>query len=274
MGVKRKASSFESDYTSLQQHPSSPPSMTFSSNTSSPDSMVTEPFHSTFDSHVPSLSCAPWHNSRTHKRVRDNRPDQDQIHTDTVRRLFQAQKTQQQTEDAMMMDGDDYYHGSSLPSPPIEEEDMYDSPQTDLQAPEANQRSLHDFFGRRSHPVKHVPHDDLPPTPPCLNDDSMALEPSPFPCANTQSLLRPPTPQELSAGAPAPVHVGMLLRERPSMGFLSSLNTTPPPSRDEKVVEEAQVGYLPCDFRSKVEMEFLFGATASRSGHGEAMVIG
>jgi hypothetical protein len=278
MGLKRKASSLECDYAYQQQQPFSPPSMTFSSTTSSPDSMITEPFHTTSAYHLPITSNAPWLHSRTRKRVRDNRPDESQIHSDTVRKLFEAQKPHHSQEDAMMMDTDDFYQHHSLPTPPMEvEEEMIEDPTsmdaietvaaTDLLVPEANQRSLHDFF--RRHQQDRQPN-ELPTTPPAIIESTVPLY--------TQQILfttRPPTQQEIAAGAPAPV-----LRQRSSMGVLGEINT-PPPSRDEQhETDEVQPaftgGVLACGFRSKVEIEAgLFGGIGVDVGAGgDAMVMG
>ncbi|KPI39817.1 uncharacterized protein AB675_3457 [Cyphellophora attinorum] len=278
MGLKRKASSLECDYAfHQQQQPSSPPSMTFSSTTSSPDSMITEPFHTTSTYHLPITTNAPWLNSRTRKRVRDNRPDESQIHSDTVRKLFEAQKPHLPQEDAMMMDSDDFYQNNSLPTPPMDvEEEMAEDPANedasaaataDLLVPEANQRSLHDFF-RRQQPHQQV--NVFPLTPPAVVESTVPLY--------TQQILfttRPPTQQEIAAGAPAPV-----LRQRSSMGVLGEINT-PPPSRDEQQdPSEGQStfagGVLACGFRSKVEIEAgLFGGIGVDVASGaDAMVMG
>ena len=109
--------------------------------------MCTEPYHlPLLESQWPSATeYAPWLNVRTRKRVRDNRPSEEQIHHATIQKLFNAQK--QEVKDTQMA-----FH-------PVEEEtfpmdidmdiDMLDDGESAVQAilpPEPNQRSIHDFF--------------------------------------------------------------------------------------------------------------------------------
>ena len=235
--------------------------------------MITEPFHTTFNYHLLPASNAPWLNSRTRKRVRDNRPDETQIQFDTVRRLFQAQRPQQHQAEDSTMDGLDYYNSPTAASPPIgehmHERETFPMATPDLDVPEANQRSLHDFFGSRVPRKQQFSHSHS-------NSITFELE---HHRQQQGSTARPPTPQEISAGAPAPV----FLRERSSMGFLSSINTSPAPSHDEREIYEdipatlggivggmaTGGGFLPCDFRSRADVEAMMGAC-----RGDAMVMG
>lgn len=188
MGLKRKASALEFDafqQSQWPQHasfntfhqPSSPPSLTSDSASpaSSPSSMDTEPFHTlpshseaSYFTHAPN---APWLHTRTRKRVRDNRPSESQIHDATMRRLFDAQRAHHQhhtMEDAPMMeDGADMPLGHNmmdtfsepaiLPSPTLLDDEAQEMQLEDYAinlsvcggAPEANQRSIHDFFARQ-----------------------------------------------------------------------------------------------------------------------------
>lgn len=224
MGLKRKASALELDFhstlplqaqwqqqnslqTTFHNHqPSSPPSLTSSAGSpgSSPSSMSTEPYHTTLQnafspsSYFSPTPAAPWLHTRTRKRVRDNRPSETQIHTTTMRLLFDAQRPHtQQSDDATMMMLDDY---SPVPEPiimPFDDNTISlddDAQMTHLDtAPEANQRSIHDFFARQK---------------------GKEREQQPVVAASSHSVV-----QRLQHELHAP-----LLREKRSFGVLSGMN--------------------------------------------------
>jgi non-ribosomal peptide synthetase component F len=115
--------------------------------------MDTEPFHTTL--HQPnadaSYFAAPWLNSRTRKRVRDSRPSELQIHHDTVRRLFAAQR--QDDTGMMMVDLEEpaqsFHEPYIVANDSAEQEAMVEEADVAIGVPEANQRSIHDFFARQ-----------------------------------------------------------------------------------------------------------------------------
>ncbi|ETN38519.1 uncharacterized protein HMPREF1541_06554 [Cyphellophora europaea CBS 101466] len=248
MGLKRKASALELDSFLLRsqqlqssqhtqthsfpsfQQASSPPSLTSDSASpgSSPSSMHTEPFHSALTQYntMPSYSNyaphAPWLHTRTRKRVRDNRPSQSQIHAATLQRLFSAQRSHAFGEDAMMLDDmepDMHTEPMIVPEECFQTDDDGTLQQQDvmasveLGAPEANQRSLHDFFARQKgkQPAVTLP---LPPPLPLLE------------------------PQ---------------LRERRSFGVLGMMNAGSVEPEVEPLAPKALTPgacCLPCDFRT------------------------
>jgi hypothetical protein len=180
--------------------------------------MDTEPYHSTLPppTHQTFHPTAPWLNSRTRKRVRDNRPSESQIHHDTVRRLFTAQQqcvipmTTAADRDMMMILDDDsapsftepYILPSPSAEPMLEDEEDYCHNAAPIGVPEANQRSIHDFFARQKGKER---------------EDRDAHHPRP---------LTAPTPALAVPIITTEAEPQLLLRERRSFGVLSGMNHT------------------------------------------------
>ena len=96
------------------------------------------------------IAGAPYFNSRTRKRFRDNRPPEDIIHERTLQKLYSAQKTRQQgfgSEDTHHVAAHNacpeathhlrhHTHGELISGPPVRVEIT----------PERNQRSIDGFF--------------------------------------------------------------------------------------------------------------------------------
>ncbi|KFY26202.1 hypothetical protein V493_04231 [Pseudogymnoascus sp. VKM F-4281 (FW-2241)] len=116
MVLKRKRSDSEMSSPSYSMSPSPTQSGT----------MATAPYMSHFGHEITPLHLS----SRTRKRVRDNRPSEDQIHENTLNLLFSAQKHQQQAE----------------PTYP-------QAPTTPMSAPPQQQSSLHSFWALPARPT-------------------------------------------------------------------------------------------------------------------------
>jgi len=153
MGIKRKASVFE-------ESPLSPeaPSSTTPSLASSPcSSMSTHtPLHG---ENVPydfwTMGGLPYLNLRTRKRFRDDRPSEEKIYENTLKKLYDAQRREEiaVVDDSM-----------------IDDADMTDEPTIMTMEPkERNQMSIESFFGKSSAkkpheetPERHRPHEQTP----------------------------------------------------------------------------------------------------------------
>lgn len=221
----------------------------------------------TYNYHLQPASTAPWLHQRTRKRVRDNRPSSTQIHADTVRKLFDAQRVHiSHQDDAMMLD-DTCPYTSSKETPYVAYDDLHSSEREEMeqdtlppsQPTPPSQRRIRDFFAPRPQSAPHSSH-------------TISIHP------------RSPTPQEISAGAPAPV-----LRERSSMGVLGGMNTPSPTTEGVfdlgqhsgavqvvgagmnvgAVAAVAAGSCLPIDFRSAALLQW-----EGRRSEVDAMVMG
>jgi hypothetical protein len=240
---------------SISQPQSSPPSLM--SDSMSVSSMDTEPYNTAadtpsdyFDSNT--TTHAPWLNMRTRKRVRDNRPTEREIHSSTLTKLFSAARAARRSDDsAMSLDDDEVM----LPEIQMQYEDpgevqVYD-PDSDLSmgmasAPEANQRSLHDFFPR--HKGKEKVMAPAAVSSPMLSSPPTRLDGSSLrDMAGTMGVLEAQTTQQL--------------RERRSMGFLGGMNGAGrvgcgdegPASMERGRSLPASGSRLPIDFRALSE---------------------
>jgi hypothetical protein len=216
--------------------------------------MDTEPFHSLllapshnepFQQHA-SYFAAPWLHTRTRKRVRDNRPaDEGQIHSDTVRRLFDAQRGALNQrggfgEDLAMATGLEDTAMSAFMEPHIltavadkmdveAMEAMEEVENCSIGAPEANQRSIHDFFARMKGKER---------------EESPVIHAEPVVAASLAEVQQ----QQLSP-----------LKEKRSFGVLSGMNGASGTGEATGLYHDAAAvlsgamsasSCLPCDFRS------------------------
>ena len=146
--MKRKASNFEED--DLYALPHNPRSTTPSPASSSPLSTSTIQSSSRDAQHPHDLyrvKAVPYWNSRTRKRYRDNRPNEESIHESTLKKLYDAQRLH--LDETMPMtdvlgldeqDGRTEYDAEMTDDPPEAE-----IPHTI----QRNQQSIDAFFGRR-----------------------------------------------------------------------------------------------------------------------------
>jgi hypothetical protein len=217
--------------------------------------MDTEPFHSLLlaPSHndpsqqYASYFAAPWLHTRTRKRVRDNRPaDESQIHSDTVRRLFDAQRGALNQrggfgEDLAMATGPEdtamsAFMDAHILTADADEMDveamgaMEEVENCSIGAPEANQRSIHDFFARMK---------------------GKEREEAPVIHANTVVAASLVEVQQQQQSSP--------LREKRSFGVLSGMNGASGTGEATGLYHDAAAvlsgamsasSCLPCDFRS------------------------
>jgi hypothetical protein len=149
--MKRKASAFDEDnIASQQQQPrSATPSLASSSPLSTSTVQSSNGDAALYDFHR--VKAVPYLNSRTRKRHRDDRPDEEAIHENTLRKLYDAQRFHLD-EAALMsdvLDLDDF-----CPHEEAEDgdADMMDNP-PEAELPlkiERNQRSIDAFFGGQS----------------------------------------------------------------------------------------------------------------------------
>jgi hypothetical protein len=146
--MKRKASEFEEN-DNLQHNPrSATPSLASSSpqSTSTIQSSVGSDAQHPYDFYR--IKPVPYWNSRTRKRHRDGRPNEDAIHENTLKKLYDAQRLH--LDEAMPMsevldfDGNDQQRED-------EDAEMTDSPpEAELpQKVQRNQRTIEAFFGGR-----------------------------------------------------------------------------------------------------------------------------
>ncbi|KIW17491.1 hypothetical protein PV08_04685 [Exophiala spinifera] len=162
MGLKRKASVLEESIYQLQeQHQSSPvaPSLTYSSPAST--TTVSPTHDSRNNTGTPydfwKIEAVPYLSSRTRKRYRDNRPEEEIIHENTLRKLYDAQRLHLDealpiSEVVDLHEQDDFDQ---------EEEngdvDMTDGADTELpQSPQRNQRTLESFFAAKSQDLSNT----------------------------------------------------------------------------------------------------------------------
>ncbi|KIW72400.1 hypothetical protein PV04_00597 [Phialophora macrospora] len=150
MGTKRKASAFEEDNVAYQQQPrSGTPSLASSSPLSTSTVQSSNSDAAPYGFHR--VEAVPYLNSRTRKRHRDDRPDDEAIHENTLRKLYDAQRFH--LDEAMLvsdvLDVDDLCQHKEG-----EDEDaemMDDLPEAGLPLKiERNQRSIDAFFGGKS----------------------------------------------------------------------------------------------------------------------------
>ena len=159
MGIKRKASDFEeSDDHPATQHNtySATPSLA----SSSPVSTSTNQSSASGDAQQPldfyRVKAVPYWNSRTRKRYRDDRPNEDSIHENTLKKLFDAQRLHLDEATPMSEAFDlDQCHE------PLQGEDaeMIDTfPEVELpQIVQHNQRTIDAFFGGRAESQSKTP---------------------------------------------------------------------------------------------------------------------
>jgi hypothetical protein len=167
MGIKRKASD------SLSPHPISSTPSTTSPSQDHPNTNALHPFHSTSNpthltgwgtpesyfssnnlnssSHSSIDSDALHLNSRTRKRLRDNRPDEETIHQNTLSRLYAAQ--QKHDEQTPEQQQDDNLPLTPSPTPSraslARAGSTTSTTSTRTYLKEKAQTSLHTFFGGR-----------------------------------------------------------------------------------------------------------------------------
>ncbi|KIW98957.1 uncharacterized protein Z519_00620 [Cladophialophora bantiana CBS 173.52] len=146
MSGKRKASVFEEDMFNLQQNiiPSSP------SLTSSPQS-TTSTISYNSDTHpylTVRIKAVPYLNSRTRKRYRDDRPNEEIIHENTLRKLYDAQRLH--LDEAMPMSDVIPLGEDGVPMDEADAEMIGDVPEAEIpQTAQPNQRTIDAFFGGR-----------------------------------------------------------------------------------------------------------------------------
>ncbi|KAL6250623.1 hypothetical protein RBB50_002925 [Rhinocladiella similis] len=155
MGLKRKASVLdESAYQFQEQQSSSSPvapSLTYSSPAST--NTISPTHDSRGTSNTPysfwKIEAVPYLSSRTRKRYRDNRPEEEIIHENTLRKLYDAQRLH--LDEALPIS--EVVDMRSDGQGGIQEEDIDMTDQADAelpQSPQQNQRTLEAFFGGRS----------------------------------------------------------------------------------------------------------------------------
>ena len=211
MGIKRKASD------SLSPHPiSSTPSIT-SPSQNHPNTNAPHPFHSTSNStqltgwatpesyfssgnlnsspHSSIDSDALHLNSRTRKRLRDNRPDEETIHQNTLSRLYAAQQRHEHPPEQQ----DDNSPLTPSPTPSraslARAESTTSTTSTRTHSKEKAQTSLHTFFGGRQHHAASavdMPNPDPQSSTPTMTSTFPASVPQCEGCTGPL-LLRPPS---------------------------------------------------------------------------------
>ncbi|KAJ9602524.1 hypothetical protein H2200_013067 [Cladophialophora chaetospira] len=160
MGTKRKASIFEDDNLTLHHNPrSSPPSLASSSPLSTSTIQSSSDNINALDFYR--VIAVPYLNTRTRKRHRDDRPDAEIIHENTLRKLFDAQRFH--LDEAMPVSE---AIGLDRQGDVMDEEDADmtdDVPEVEIpQTIERNQKSINAFFGGRQpsvgaeHSTAHV----------------------------------------------------------------------------------------------------------------------
>ena len=150
MGMKRKASDFEEDIrffdipqNSRRETPSLASSSPLSSSTiqssSSGEDQRTNDFYR--------VKAIPYWNSRTRKRHRDGRPDEEAIHENTLKKLYDAQRLH--LDEAMAVSEAVDFNQYSGQVEGDEDSEMADTPpEAELpQIVQWNQRTLDAFFG-------------------------------------------------------------------------------------------------------------------------------
>ena len=145
MGLKRKASDLEDAFC----QPEATTSPIAPSLSSSPGSTSTLP--SSLAGHASpytfyKISPVPYLGSRTRKRYRDDRPDEETIHENTLRKLYDAQRLHLDEavplSEAMSIDDHDERLEYKI--------DMIDEPETMIpNSIQRNQRTLEAFFGKK-----------------------------------------------------------------------------------------------------------------------------
>ncbi|OQV04750.1 hypothetical protein CLAIMM_09588 [Cladophialophora immunda] len=163
MSAKRKASVFEEDMFHFQPNtiPSTP------SVTSSPLSSTTSTISSNSDAHpydFLKVKAVPYLNSRTRKRYRDDRPNEETIHENTLRKLYEAQRLH--LDEAMPMSDVISLGEDGLPMDEADAEMTDDVPEAEIpQTAQSNQRTIDAFFGGRGGSQARPDTVDLPPNP-------------------------------------------------------------------------------------------------------------
>jgi hypothetical protein len=152
MGMKRTASEFEEDNDFFAQH-HDPRSATPSLASSSPLSTSTIQSSSSGDAQrtyeLSRVKAVPYWNLRTRKRYRDDRPNEDSIHENTLKKLYDAQRLH--LDEAMpMSDVLDFEEKQQQAEEDGDVDMTEDLPETELpQTVQRNQRTLDAFFGGR-----------------------------------------------------------------------------------------------------------------------------
>jgi len=163
MGLKRKASIIDNAGGCRREHTSpSAHSSTSSTSFSSPTSTNTlSPAHNPHDNasyNFWQIEAVPYYlNSRTRKRHRDDRPEEEIIHEHTLKKLYDAQRLH--LDEALpiseVIDLDEQERMMEEREDEGEEDiDMSDEPPAELpRSPQRNQRTLEAFFAGRN--TKH-----------------------------------------------------------------------------------------------------------------------
>ncbi|ETI28981.1 hypothetical protein G647_01433 [Cladophialophora carrionii CBS 160.54] len=152
MGTKRKASIFEEDNLFYQQQSrAATPSLASSSPLSTTSTVQSSNGGDASPYEFHRVKAIPYLNSRTRKRHRDDRPNEEAIHENTLRKLYDAQRFH--LDEAMHMSGvlelDDPYEHKEGEDEDAEMTD--DLPEVELPLKiERNQRSIEAFFGGKS----------------------------------------------------------------------------------------------------------------------------
>ncbi|OAL31647.1 hypothetical protein AYO20_08190 [Fonsecaea nubica] len=142
---KRKASTFEEDMYNFRPStmiPSTP------STTSSPLSS-TSTISSNSDANPYDflrVKAVPYLNSRTRKRYRDDRPDEETIHENTLKKLYEAQRLH--LDEAMPMSDVIPFGEDGLPVDEADAEMTDEVPEAEIpHAAQSNQTTIDAFFG-------------------------------------------------------------------------------------------------------------------------------
>ncbi|KIV78060.1 hypothetical protein PV11_09822 [Exophiala sideris] len=148
MGLKRKASSLDEPVYVYHAHPHTSP--TAPSLTSSP-SMSTSTISPTNGIAYPSwnISAVPYLTSRTRKRYRDDRPEEEIIHENTLKKLYDAQRLH--LDEALPMSEVIAFEEQEQDDPVRQDTEMSDKPVPELPiSAQDSQKTIESFFGGRS----------------------------------------------------------------------------------------------------------------------------
>jgi hypothetical protein len=162
MGLKRKASVLEDAvYDHHEQRSPSAPSLTYSSSPTSTNTLSSPAHNFHHDSvHAPydlwQIQAVPlpyYLNSRTRKRHRDDRPEEDIVHEHTLKKLYDAQRLHLDEALPIRSEVSDHLDTQAQEKEEDEDIDMMsdEQPLAELpRSPQRNQRTLEAFFGGRN----------------------------------------------------------------------------------------------------------------------------
>jgi len=148
MGIKRKASTLDETVHIYHGHPHTSP--TTPSLTSSP-STSTSTLSPTNGTAYPSwgISAVPYLTSRTRKRYRDDRPEEEIIHENTLKKLYDAQRLH--LDEALPISEVVNLEEQEQDDPIQEDAEMSDEPVPELpQSVPGSQKTIEAFFGGKS----------------------------------------------------------------------------------------------------------------------------